>query len=227
RNLLTQSNTKTNQSSLIKLQVHLFFRQNPFREVASEQNIMTPTVSMNIESHFEKRRGDCLDELSNSSTSLSDSETDLSISSRLEDFEPSLLQTTGDGTSDEGPTQRRKKSVRFSLVQTREYNVIDELPSPFDHEDEAPRRTLGWNFTERHIDLDTHLMEAVRQRKEECARLIHQHIIRAEIEREDKRKETKSKKKRFKAMMKRVLKPVAEGFMEAATRTNFVLSSSY
>jgi hypothetical protein len=188
---------------------------------------MMPSVSIDIESHFEKRKGNCLDELSYSSTSLSDSETDLSVSSRLEDFEPSLFQRTGDGTSDEEPTQRRKKSVRFSLVQTREYNVIDELPSPFDHEDEAPRRTLGWNFTERHIDLETHLTEALRKRKEECARLIQQHIIRAEIEREDKKKETKSKKKGFKAMIKRVLKPVGEGFMEAATRTNFMLSSSY
>ncbi|KAL3793285.1 hypothetical protein HJC23_003795 [Cyclotella cryptica] len=188
---------------------------------------MTITAYLKIESDFEKCTADGLDDLSDSSTSLSDSETDLSFSSRLEDDEPSVFQTSSDGVLDGHTPKRRKKSVRFSLVQTREYNVIDELPSPLDHEDEAPRRSLGWNFTERQIDIDTHLAEVMRQRKEECARLIHQHIIRAEIEREEKKKEKKLKKKGFKAMIKRALKPVGEGFLEAATRTNFMLASSY
>lgn len=167
-----------------------------------------------------------------STNSLTDSESDLGSSTRIEDFELSLLDASDHGSSrvedeDERPVQRMKKSVRFAQVHLREYNVVDEMPSPLDHEDEAPRRSLGWNFIERQIDLETYMTESMRNRKEECARLIHEHIIRAEKEQEEKNKNDKIKRKGWKAKIKRVLKPVGHGFMEAATRTNFMLATTY
>jgi hypothetical protein len=170
------------------------------------------------------------DELSESTISLSDNESDLGASSHIEEFDDlSLLKKSehANPENDQEPQQQRKKSVSFSQVRTREYNVVDELPSPLDHEDEAPRRSLGWDFIERQTDIESHLTESMRLRKEECARLIHEHILRAEKEREEKREEEKRRKKGWKARVRRALKPVGQGFMEAALRSNFAIASPY
>lgn len=166
--------------------------------------------------------------MSDSTDSLSSSDSSSDLSSRIEDFELGLLRTTTNSSSHSANpdgSQRRKKSVRFSTVFLREYNVVDELPPPDAHEDEAPRRALGWNFSESQLDIETHLKEVLVLKKERYARLIHEHIVRKEKEREQKEKEQK-KKKGWKARMKRALKPVGHSLLEAATRSNYLMAAA-
>ena len=170
--------------------------------------------------------------LSDSTASLSSSDSSSDLSSRIEDFELGLLRSNAvylessahsdNGTANNEP-QQRKKSVRFSAVQTREYNVVDELPSPHDHEDEVPRRSLGWSYSESQIDIEQHLQEVAVLKKERYARLIHEHIIRAEKKREESKNQ---KKKGWKARLKRALKPVGKSMLEAATRSNYMMAAA-
>lgn len=125
--------------------------------------------------------------------------------------------------SQDEPQQRK---VRFSMVKVREYNVVDELPSPQDDEDVAPRRSLGWEFTESQSDIESHIIEVAKQRKENYVRLIHDHIIRAESRHETEKKQPK-KKNGFGSRIRKTLKPIGQGLMEAAARTNFGLPSPY
>ena len=119
-----------------------------------------------------------------------------------------------------------KKSVRFSLVHVREYNVVDELPPPGDVENDSEgpirRRSLGWEYTEKESDLETHQEQARRQRKDKYLSMIQDHIIRAEREREEREinEMMKKKKKGFKS---KVLKPIWKGFLEAANRSSMVV----
>jgi hypothetical protein len=169
--------------------------------------------------------------LSDSTASLSSSDNSSDLSSRIEEFESGLLRTTTDElessahVANTDGSQRRKKSVRFSAVYMREYDVVDELPSPDAREDEAPRRTLGWDFSESQLDIETHLQEVMVLKKERYARLIYDHILRKEQEREQKKNENK-KKHGWKARMKRALKPVGQSLLEAATRTNYMMAAA-
>jgi hypothetical protein len=165
--------------------------------------------------------------MSDSTASLSSSDSSSDLSSRIEDFELGLLRTTTSSSHSANPdgSQQRKKSVRFSTVFLREYNVVDELPPPDAHEEEAPRRALGWDFSESQLDIETHLKEVLVLRKERYARLIHEHIVRKEKEREQKEKEQKEKKG-WKARMKKTLKPVGQSLLEAATRSNYLMAAA-
>lgn len=190
---------------------------------------MASSPTFEIENDIDETRRS-LGKLSDSTASLSTSDSNSDLSSRIEDFELSLLRTNSDDlystshTESSNAQQQRKKSVRFSQVHTREYNVIDELPSPLDHEDETPRRTLGWDYSESQTDIEAHAQQVMVQKKEKYARLIHEHILRAEKERENKNKDAKLKKNGWKARVKRALKPVGQSFMEAAMRTNYLMA---
>eukprot|EP01083_Nonionella_stella_P064544 168306_1 len=122
--------------------------------------------------------------------------------------------------------QGRKKFVRFSLVQTREFNVVTELAPPDSDEFELPRKSLGWDYTEREIDIETHLDEVKRGRKDKYLSMIQSHIDRVEQEKEEKEKlqqqQAMNKKKGFKS---RVLKPLWKGFIEAGSRSALVISN--
>jgi len=126
--------------------------------------------------------------------------------------------------SDSQPRGRRK-SVRFSLVHTREYNVVDELASPGNDMDEAVRRSLGWDYTEKESDIETHLKESQKERKEQYLFMIQDHILRAEREKEERQNDKHPlKKKGFKS---KVLKPLWKGLLDAASRYASVMPSPY
>jgi len=126
--------------------------------------------------------------------------------------------------SDSQP-RRRRRSVRFSLVHTREYNVVDELAPPGNDKDEAVRRSLGWDYTEKESDLETHLKESQNERKEQYLFMIQDHIIRAEREKEERENNKQTlKKKGFKS---KVLKPLWKGFLDAANRYALVVPSPF
>lgn len=127
---------------------------------------------------------------------------------------------------DDASLSESKKSVRFSIVHVREYNVVDELPPPDDVENDSEgpvrRKSLGWEYTEKESDLETHQEQARQQRKEKYLSMIQDHIIRAEREREEREinEMMKKKKKGFKS---KVMKPIWKGFLEAANRSSMVI----
>ena len=192
-----------------------------------QQQTMTLSPTFEIESSLQKEERKN-EKLSDSTVSLSSSDSSSDLSSRVDDSELNLHRSSPDDLNGSNAEQddlpQRKKSVRFSQVHTREYNVVDELPSPLDDEGTAPRRTLGWDYSESQLDIDAHMLQVMVERKETYARLIHEHILRAEREREEKKKENE-KKKGWKARVKRSLKPIGKSFMEAAMRSNYMLSA--
>eukprot|EP00579_Thalassiosira_antarctica_P004956 CAMPEP_0201896756 /NCGR_PEP_ID=MMETSP0902-20130614/45278_1 /ASSEMBLY_ACC=CAM_ASM_000551 /TAXON_ID=420261 /ORGANISM="Thalassiosira antarctica, Strain CCMP982" /LENGTH=181 /DNA_ID=CAMNT_0048429425 /DNA_START=213 /DNA_END=758 /DNA_ORIENTATION=- len=144
-----------------------------------------------------------------------------------------------DSTSDESSSmslqtsqqQCPKKSVRFSNVHTRVYNVVEELAPPGNDEDEAVRRSLGWDYIENEIDLKTHMNEIRKEReinffqreelrKESLTKSIQDHIHRVEQEKDKQ----PIKKKGFKS---KVLKPLWKGFLDAASRSALVMPTPY
>ena len=173
----------------------------------------------------------CEIKLSDSTVSISSSDSSSDLSSRIEDENDiGLLRSSTDELLEHSEAdvkesqQQRKKSVRFSAVQTREYNVVNELLSPQADTEEVPRRTLGWSYSESEIDIEQHLQEVAVLKKERYARLIHDHILRSEREREERKKD-QLKKKGWKAKLKRALKPVGMSMLEAAQRSNYMMAA--
>lgn len=118
-----------------------------------------------------------------------------------------------------------QKSVRFSLVQTREYNVVDELAPPGNDEHEFVRRSLGWEFTEKERDLESHQDETHQQRKEKYLQMIQDHIQRAEREKMNRDNEKRPMKKS--RMKSKILKPLWKGFLDAAGRSAVIFPTPY
>lgn len=144
-----------------------------------------------------------------SSPSDNDSECDESLTA--------LSQASGQ--------QSRKKSVRFSIVHIREYNVLEDLANDNSDEVEGSPRSLGWSYSEKESDLETHMDEMKQERKEQYLRMIDEHIQRAEHQKEAREaneiaRQQMKKKKGFKS---KVLKPLWKGFVEAAGRSSVVM----
>jgi len=114
-----------------------------------------------------------------------------------------------------------KKSVRFSLVQTREFNVVTELVPPECDDCDIVRKSLGWEFTQTEIDIETHMNEVKSERKEKYLSMIQDHINRVQEEKEQEEQKP-AKKKGFKS---RVLKPLWKGFIGAGSRSALVMPS--
>jgi hypothetical protein len=146
---------------------------------------------------------------------------------------PSVISSdsccTDDGESssnseddDHEPTeqQHHRKSVRFSFVKTREYNVINELEEV---PDAPPRRSLGWEYTERQIDLETHLSDSIKERNEKYNRLIIEHMARAERQQQERERIEELKKKGWKNRAKRQLKSFGKGLLVAVHRSSFAI----
>jgi hypothetical protein len=141
------------------------------------------------------------------------------------------------------------RSVGFSTVQTRLFEVIDVDEKPkldelnvarpqasntvgkksfLDESDDeldtlCNSRNLGWRFSDRVSDIDAHQTELEEEKKSEYTRMIRDHIER--VEREKKERELhhrqRCKKKGFKS---KVLKPLLKGFIEASSRSAFIIS---
>jgi hypothetical protein len=115
--------------------------------------------------------------------------------------------------------------VRFSVVRTRSYNVVDEL-SMDDEPDIPPRRSLGWQYTEREIDLETHLSDVEKERKEKYNRLIIEHMVRAEKLKAEQERIEEMKQKGWKVKAKRMLKSFGRGLIEATSRASFAVGTT-
>ena len=117
--------------------------------------------------------------------------------------------------------------VRFSIVRTRSYNVVDELPMD-DEPDMPPRRSLGWQYTERETDLETDIAEKLRERNEKYNRLIIEHMLKAEkLKAEQERvEEMKKKKKGWKNKAKRLFKSSLKGLTEATSKASFAIGTT-
>ena len=136
---------------------------------------------------------------------------------------PSVISSdsccTDDGESEDDDheqteQQHHRKSVRFSFVKTREDNVINDAP---------PRRSLGWEYTERQIDLETHLSDSIKERNEKYNRLIIEHMARAERQQQELERIEELKKKGWKNRAKRQLKSFGKGLLEAIRRSSFAI----
>ena len=116
--------------------------------------------------------------------------------------------------------------VRFSIVRTRSYNVIDEL-SMDDEPDMPPRRSLGWQYTERETDLETAIAEKLRERNEKYNRLIIDHMIRAEkLKADQERIEEMKKKKGWKNKAKRLFKSSLKGIIDSTSKASFAINTT-
>lgn len=143
---------------------------------------------------------------------------------------PSSDNSITDVSDDDGECSisESKKSVRFSSVYIREYNVIEEVcadndDDTNDDDEEGPiiRKSLGWEYKETQSDLESHQEEARRQRKDRYIQMIQEHIIRGENRKEEQEKrKNENKKKGFRS---KVLKPLWKGFIEAASRSSLVI----
>eukprot|EP00578_Thalassiosira_sp_NH16_P007158 CAMPEP_0181122620 /NCGR_PEP_ID=MMETSP1071-20121207/25414_1 /TAXON_ID=35127 /ORGANISM="Thalassiosira sp., Strain NH16" /LENGTH=159 /DNA_ID=CAMNT_0023207609 /DNA_START=33 /DNA_END=509 /DNA_ORIENTATION=- len=134
-------------------------------------------------------------------TEITSSPSDNDSDSACDGSQTALSQVPGQ--------QGRKKSVRFSSVYVREYNVVEDVATDSD-EVEGSHRSLGWSFSETESDLETHMDEIKQERKEQYLRMIHEHIQRAERQKEVKEaneiaRQQMNKKKGFKS---KVLKPL-------------------
>lgn len=116
--------------------------------------------------------------------------------------------------------------VRFSIVRTRSYNVVDEL-STDDEPDMSPRRSLGWQYTERETDLETAIAEKLRERNDKYNRLIIEHMLRAEkLKAEQERIEEMKKNKGWKNKTKRLFKSSLKGLVEATSKASLAIGTT-
>lgn len=155
----------------------------------------------------------------------SDSSSDLTDLTSLPSDNDSACDESLTASLDASVMQGSKKSVRFSVVYTREFDVI-EIDSDYNDEVQGSLRSLGWSYSEKESDLDTHIDEMKQERKQKYLRMIDTHILRVEIERQNEAREANEiarrmkKKNRFKS---KVLKPLWKGFLEAASRSSVMM----
>ena len=115
--------------------------------------------------------------------------------------------------------------MRFSLVHTREYDVVEDPASVDDDEEEGPRTTLSWEFREKEIsDIETHQEDMKKERKEKYLTMIREHINRVEIKREE---ETNRQRMKKKGIRSKVLKPLWKGLLEVGSRSALVMPTPY
>jgi hypothetical protein len=131
----------------------------------------------------------------------------------------SLDASNREQEKDDGGVAGNQRRVRFSIVYTREFDVVAEK------ENSRPSykcldSTISSTFTDSEIDIETHVSEKKQRRKEKYVRMIQYQINRVENAKELEQQKILEEKKGFRA---RVLKPMWKGFLEAASRSPMVL----
>lgn len=120
---------------------------------------------------------------------------------------------------EDGGVSCTRRRVRFSIVYTREFDVIVE------NEGSRPPYTSldsTLTFIDTESDIETHISEKKQRRKEKYVQMIQHRINRVENEKEQqKHQETNIEEK--KGFRSRVLKPMWKGFLEAASRPPMVM----
>ncbi len=171
------------------------------------------------------------------------------LPSRLQSQEP---EVEVEEDPEAQPSQPPRRSVRFSQVHTRLYPVIfhDPVPSPHptlsssfdssgehDHDpsltDNGPLRTLDWEHTETlTADIDAHLDQVEKERKERYAEMIFDHNRRVESRREEEERKRKEKEREEKKGMrgnwrrwKKGLRKFGKGLWKACGRTAMMVPS--
>ena len=131
----------------------------------------------------------------------------------------SLDYSNREQEKDDGGDAGKQRRVRFSIVYTREFDVVAET------EESRPSykcldSTISSTFTDTEIDIETHVSEKKQRRKEKYVRMIQYQINRVEHAKELEQQKILEEKKGFRA---RVLKPMWKGFLEAASRSPMVM----
>ena len=122
-------------------------------------------------------------------------------------------------------TSKQKRSVRFSIVCIREYNVVDELS--IDNEpDVPPRRSLGWQYTERESDIENALEDSRRERNEMYFNLMIDKVNAEKRRKEEQERIEEAKKKCWKVKAKRMFKSFRKGIIEATIRASFAIAKT-
>jgi hypothetical protein len=140
-----------------------------------------------------------------------------------------------------------RRSVRFSTVQTRVFETMENnkpemdglsvTPPQVSHEleneviiddndDELVTQRnspdLVWRFTDSVNDVETHEQELEEERNAEYTRMIQDHIQR--VERERRERELNNQRVEKKGFKSKYLKPLWKGFIEATSRSAFMIS---
>ena len=118
----------------------------------------------------------------------------------------------------DGDVSGSRRRVRFSIVYTREFDVIVE--------NEASRQFTSLDstltFTDTESDIETHISEKKQRRKERYVHLIQRQINRVENDNEQQNHQ-ELKREGKKGFRSRILKPMWKGFLEAASRPQMVM----
>ena len=126
-------------------------------------------------------------------------------------------------------TDRRRDSTRsvgFSTVQTRVFEMIIEHNVARPEALNAIEDELIWRFADSVSDIETHQNELEEERKSEYSRMIDDHIQRVELEKMERelKRQRQEQRKEKKGFRSKVLKPLWKGFIEATSRSAFTIS---
>ena len=111
--------------------------------------------------------------------------------------------------------QSLPKSVSFSSVHTREYNVVEEFFAVESDEDGTVSScNRGWDYTEKKSDLETHMDETQREKREKGLNILLDQIDR--VDRENRERDQKKKSAKKNGFRSRVLKPIWKSVLNGA-----------
>ena len=122
-------------------------------------------------------------------------------------------------------SSEQKRSVRFSIVRIREYNVVDEL-SIDDEPGAPPRRSLGWQYTERESDIEEAIEDSRRERNEMYFNLMIDRVNAEKQRKEELNRIEEAKKKGWKVKAKKMFKSFGKGVLEATSRASFAIATT-
>ena len=145
------------------------------------------------------------------SSSNSESACDEAASVYLRDWKQQSLPKSVSFSS----VHTRPKSVSFSSVHTREYNVVEEFFAVESDEDGTVSScNRGWDYTEKKSDLETHMDETQREKREKGLNILLDQIDR--VDRENRERDQKKKSAKKNGFRSRVLKPIWKSVLNGA-----------
>jgi hypothetical protein len=107
---------------------------------------------------------------------------------------------------------------------------VEELLQGDNDVSDSPRKSLGWDYTEKESDIEAHIVEMKEEKKEKyqsmISKEIHNHIYRVEMQKKNNNAGERGKKKK-KGLKSKVLKPLLRGLLEIGSRSALVMPSYY